>query len=110
MKGALIAIRAILAIDFLRVGLSFWPRFEGTASRSGLADRLFDGWTLGGFRCDFVWLAISTFGALIAAIYLGLASRQNPKLKTDAYLCIAWVSAFIVWLIRLFASGLIDFG
>jgi hypothetical protein len=59
VSAGVLAIRTILVIDFVRFGWSFWPRFEGTASRVGLVDEVFR-WRLGGFRCDFVWVVVST--------------------------------------------------
>jgi hypothetical protein len=99
----------VILVNFVRFGLSFWPRFEGTSSKVGLADEVFR-WGIGGYRCDFVWLAVSTVGVLIAGIYFKQRSEPYPKLQGDTYLCIAWLVAFLVWLVKVFAAGLVDFG
>ena len=107
---AILMLRAAIAINFIRFALSFSPRFEGTAASGGLADRIFGGYRLGGFRADGIWLVVSTCVIFLATFYFFLSSKSDPKAKTDTYLCIAWVVAFVIFVARAFLTGIIDFG
>jgi hypothetical protein len=110
VKATQVAVRTILVIDFVLFGLSFWPRFEGSPPRQGFAEQLFGNLTLGGFRCDFVWLVLSTLVVLIAAVFFKVKSRKNSGLENDAYFCIAWVVAFVVYLVKAVVTGELYFG
>jgi hypothetical protein len=103
-------LRAVIAINFLRFALSFSPWFEGTAARVGFADRLFGAIRVGNFRIDGVWLVASTCVVFLAMFYFFLESKSDPEARTDAYLCLAWVVAFAIFVARAFLTGVIDFG
>ena len=101
--------RAVIAINFARFMLSFSPRFEGTEASPGVADKIF-ALRLEGFRIDGVWLVISTGLGFLTMFYFLMDSKENNKAKTDAYLCIAWMVAFVIFVARAFLTGIIDFG
>ena len=103
-------IRAAIALNFVRFALSFSSSFEGSATGGGLADRIFASHRLGGFRIDAVWLFASTCVIFFAALYFLLNVKSDPTAKTDVYLCIAWVVAFVIFVARSFLTGTIDFG
>lgn len=103
------ALRLVILMNFVRFGLSFLPWFEGTSQDSGLADRIFrTQWY--GFRADFVWLTISTMFIVVALFYFLPKRREGDGVQMNVYLCIAWVLAFVVYLGKVLATGILDFG
>ena len=101
-------LRGLLAINFIRFGLSFLPRFEGTELKPGLADRMFGGLRLFGFRSDLVFMVCST--VLIGVLGIGLLTARDRESRIDRLLCAAWIIAFVVYLVRSLFNGLLDFG
>lgn len=102
-------IRSVIVVNFARFALSFSSRFEGSAGTVGLADRLFQmRWA--GFRIDLIWLVISTILIFLAMFYFFLSWKDDSRAKIDALACLAWVFAFIIFIVRAFLTGVIDFG
>jgi hypothetical protein len=103
--------RFVVAIDLVLVVLSFLPGFEGSAGRIGVADKLFGRFGLGGFRIDFVWLATSTaLLVLLLILHARTTSLHFLDRRLDRVLAVMVVVGFIVYMIRIFAAGLVDFG
>ncbi len=75
-----------------------------------MADRIFASHRVGGFRIDAVWLLASTCVIFLAGLYFLFNVKSNPTAKTNVYLCLAWVIAFIIFVARSFLTGTIDFG
>jgi len=103
-------LRCIIALNFFRFALSFWPRFEGTDKNVGIVDQLFSACRLGGFRIDFLWLIGSTLVVLFFILVFAIRARKDPSAKFDLILCIAWVASFAIYMVKLALSGLLDFG
>ncbi len=103
-------VRVAIALNFVRFALSFSPAFEGTTTSMGIADRIFASHRVGGFRLDAVWLFASSCVILFAALYFLFNVKSDPTAKTDLFLCIAWVIAFVIFVVRSFLTGTIDFG
>ena len=106
---ARLLLRSLITINFIRFALSFSSRFEGTANRVGMSDTIFR-WQLGGFRADFVWLVLSTMVIILALLYVRGDRRRNHGARLDVFLCAAWLVAFVIYVARMFAAGLVDFG
>ena len=102
--------RFVVALNFLRFALSFWPHFEGTAARPGLADSLFGIYRSDGFRLDFSWLILSTFAVFAAIFYFFGEAKHDRRAKIDALFCIAWVLAFVIYVGKALITGVLDFG
>lgn len=100
-------LRSVIAIDFVRFALSFSSRFEGT-DNVGIADGIFS--RLGGFRVDFLRLVVSTVVIFFALLYFLVIRRKSPEVKIDTIFCAVWLVAFLIYMIRVTAAGLLDFG
>lgn len=101
-------LRVVIAINFVRFGLSFFPQFEGTAQRVGAIDRLVGGYTVFGFfRPDFAWLVASTAGIFATAVYLAKSSKNSPHRRLDLLLCQAWIAAFAIYVIKSLLTGVL---
>ena len=111
-SGRLVAwlFRGVITLNFLRLGLSFWPWFEGTAGSVGECDRLFGDLRWGGFRIDFLWLTASTLVIFVAIFPFCSLSKLDRRARLDAFLCGAWTVGYVVYLGRALATGLLDFG
>jgi hypothetical protein len=109
-RPAVWVLRIVIGLNCLRFALSFLPWFEGTDKSAGFADRLFNPHHTDGFRIDFLWLLFST----VVIFFLAFAFIDNFKKDRDArinfYLCVAEVAVFLLYILKLFFSGLIDFG
>jgi NADH:ubiquinone oxidoreductase subunit H len=109
-RWGIMLIRAVIALNFLRFGLSFSPWFEGTVDSVGESDRLFGGYRLGGFRIDFVWLVASTLVIFSATFYFLMVSKRDHRARVDAFLCAGWTVAFVVYIARVLLTGILYFG
>jgi hypothetical protein len=102
--------RGVVALNFLRFALSFSTWFEGSAEAPGFADRLFNPFHGNGFRWDFVWLIFSS-GAIFFALFYFLAQiKRDRGAKLNAALCVVWLAAFFIYVLRILHSGLLDLG
>ncbi len=72
-----VLLRSIIAIDFSRFALAFWPRFEGSDGAVGIADKIFNPNHTYGFRVDFLWLIFSTISVACAFLYYLPDFRKN---------------------------------
>ena len=102
--------RAVIALNFIRFALSFWPRFEGTAHSIGIADYIFpyNSWTI--FRLDFDWLLGSSAIIFVSIFYFIVVWKSDPEAKANLLLSCAWLVAFCIYVARIFTTGLVDFG
>jgi len=107
--GLRIALRFVLVLNFALFALSFVPKFEGTASALGLADKLFMP-AAGGFRYDFLWLIVSTALIGIAFVFLVTDRDRRSETVTDAAFSLLWVLAFVIFVARALLTGVLDFG
>jgi hypothetical protein len=105
-----IVLRAVIALNFVRFTLSFLPWFEGTANSVGFADQLFNPRHANGFRSDFLWLIFSTIAIFFSMISFIPGFRRDAKARTNVYLCVAWIAAFLIYIYRILVTGLLDFG
>jgi len=102
-------LRIVLAFNFVRFALSFVPRFEGTAEAPGLADRIFR-FSVAGFRIDFVWLIVSTVLIAVALVVLLTDRETRSETVNDSVFSLFWIMAFLVYIFRALATGVLDFG
>lgn len=102
--------RGIVAINFTRFALLFSPRFEGSESHAGEADRLFGAYRIGGFRADFAWLVATTLLIVLSLFYFRSNIRKERSTRFDTFLGGAWVAAFVIYIVRMLTTGLLDFG
>jgi hypothetical protein len=102
--------RAVIALNFLRFGLSFSRWFEGTPGSAGMCDRLLGGYRLGGFRVDFAWLIASTLIIFPATFYFLSVSNSDHRARVDVFLCAAWTIACVVYVMRGLLTGMLYFG
>jgi hypothetical protein len=103
-------LRIAIVLNFVRFALSFIPRFEGTAQRAGIIDRLLGSSTVFFFRADFAWLLGSTMVIFLATLYFVRASKKDSRARLDAVLCQMWIVAFVVYLIKLLLTGVLYLG
>jgi hypothetical protein len=99
--------RTVIALNFVRFALSFSTRFEGTPEGAGAADRLFGAYIIGVFRADFAWLIFSTAAIFGAVLYFAAKSRNYPTARIDLLLSLAWIVAFIIYIIRSLLTGVL---
>jgi hypothetical protein len=97
-------------LNFARFALSFVPKFEGTAARAGIADKLFGEYTVGGFRADFAWLFGSTIVLFAATFYFAKNSENDPQSRLDVLLGRTWIVAFVIYVIKSIFTGVLDPG
>ena len=102
--------RAAIALNFVRFALSFVPKFEGTAARAGIADKLFGAYTVGFFRADFAWLIGSTIVLFAATFYFAKDSENDPQARLDVLLGWTWIVAFVIYLIKSVFTGVLYSG
>jgi hypothetical protein len=100
----------IATFNLVLIALSLTRWFGGDASHPGAVDHLFGAIRFGGFRVDFVWMILSNLVALVALPFLFVLAHRNQKFKLSAYLCLAELIGFLVYLIHTFTSGVLDFG
>jgi hypothetical protein len=103
-------IRGVIAVNLIMVSLSWWPWFEGTATKPGEVDRLLSSVRLGGFRADFVWLMISTLFIFLAVFFFLKDARRSGSARITTALCVLEILAFCSFVYRALTSGLLDFG
>jgi hypothetical protein len=108
-KGDLL-IRILATINLLLAGLTWSSWFEGTPDRAGLADRIFGGLTLGGFRIDFAWFVLSSIFLFFAFFYFIVRARRSRAARVNAAFCLAAVLAFCLAVHRILIAGLLYFG
>lgn len=102
-------IRSVIVSNFVLFAFSFSPQFEGSAEKVGMADRIFT-MRWGGYRIDFAWLVISTLVIFLAMFYFFLGWKRSSKMKINAFFCLAWVIAFLIYLARALLTGVLYFG
>jgi hypothetical protein len=102
--------RGVIAADLILVALSWWPWFEGTATKPGEVDQLLSSVRLGGFRADFLWLMISTLFIFLAFFSFLKDARSSRSARITAALCVLEILAFCSFVYRILTSGLLDFG
>ena len=83
----------MVGINLLLVAFSWWPWFEGTATKVGAVDHLLGGLRLGGFRADVVWLVISTLLIFAAFFPFLIAARKSRSARINALLCVVEILA-----------------
>lgn len=105
-----LVLRVVIALNFVLIILSFFPWFEGTEQKPGVADEIFGRYRLGGFRADFVWLTVSTVVIFFCLRSILRISKTNTRMKLDLCLHIAWIVAFMVFVARALLSGILYFG
>jgi hypothetical protein len=105
-----IVLRAFIVLNFIRFALSFLPWFEGTENSAGIADQLFNPRHTSGFRSDFLWLLFSTLYVFFAMFAFVADFRREATARTNVYLGLAWVAAFLIYIYRALLSGVLDFG
>lgn len=89
------ALRSLLAVDLVLLVLTFIPAFSGIGQQPGLADRLWGGVRLGGWRADVVWMC----GSSLLIVASGLPRRTIPGLRrTTVVLCRLWLPCFAIYL------------
>jgi hypothetical protein len=102
--------RTVVGINLLLVAFSWWPWFEGTATKVGAVDHLLGGLRLGGFRADVVWLIISTLFIFAAFFPFLIAARKSRSARINALLCVVEILAFCSFIHRVLTTGVLDFG
>ena len=108
LRSYSLLLRFVLVLNYLRFALSFSKRFEGTADSPGLADQIF-AFHVGGFRVDIVWLLVSTIFVVIGLIGIWGDSKRRLYI-TDAGLCLLWMVALVIYVVKSALTGLLDFG
>ena len=103
-------LRGGVSVNLLLIALTWWPRFSGNERQVGLADQLFGQLRLGGFRIDFIWLLLSSAMLSFASFYFFKSTRKRRTALLNGMFCVAGVLAFIVYIHKILASGLLDFG
>ena len=102
-------LRTVLAVDFLFFGLSFVPWFQGTEDRPGAFDHVLGAIRILGFRIDFAFVLCSTFFIGIACMVI-LFSKGPRKDRADGFICMAWLVAFVIYIVNALKAGVLDFG
>ena len=105
-----IVLRTVIGLNFVRFGLSFLPWFEGTERGPGFADQLFNPRHSNGFRSDFIWLFFSTVFIFFAMFGFIPRFKQESKARINVYLCMLWLAAFLIYLLKSLFTGVLDFG
>ena len=99
--------RAAIALNFVLFAVSFFPGFESTAEREGIADKLFGAYIIGTFRMDFAWLIGSTMLIFPASFYFAKVSESNPRARLDALWGRAWTIAFLIDVFKSIFTGVL---
>src|SRR5436305_5794595 len=107
---AVMSLRIVLCLNFLRFGLSFNPKFEGTAESSGYADTFFNPHHTDGFRNDFLWLFFTTLLIVGALPWLYSRAEERRLGWIDFLLSATWIVAFVAYVMKILSSGLLWFG
>jgi len=105
-----VILRTVIGLNFARFALSFLPWFEGSANGPGVADRLFNPHHTYGFRSDFIWLFFSTIAISFAMIASVSSFKESHRSRVNFYLSLAWVAAYVIYVLRCLFTGVLDFG
>jgi hypothetical protein len=97
--------RVVCVVNLALIGLLLLPWFGGTSKKPGLADTLFGAIRLGGFRGDFVWLAVTSI--LVVTIP---AAIKSSSARITAGLCLVEMIAFAFLVFYSLISGTLYFG
>lgn len=102
MKALDRILRAVIAINFALLVLSFIPAFSGRQHQAGFADDLWGSYRLDGWRADVVWVCASTFFIMVAStpfiVVGGVRSTKDRRYHKTAILCLVWMACFLVYL------------
>jgi hypothetical protein len=105
-----IVLRTVICLNFVRFALSFLPWFEGTEHRVGFAQQLFNPQHTNGFRSDFLWLFFSTIFIFFAMFAFIPSFKQESKARINVYLCLGWLAAFVIYILKSLFTGMLYFG
>jgi len=103
-------LRGVILLNFLRLALSFVPWFEGTDKAPGFSDKIFNPNHTDGFRTDFIWLFFSTVAILFASLVFLSTFKEDRSSRINFFLCVAWVVAFVLYLVKIVVTGELYFG
>ncbi len=105
-----IVLRGVIALNLVRFALSFLPWFEGTKHGAGFADQLFNPRHTNGFRSDFLWLFFSTIFIFFVMFAFIPKFKRESKARINVYLCLGWLAAFLIYILKSLFTGFLDFG
>lgn len=95
------ALRTVVLLNLLLVALSWSTWFEGDERHSGVADLLFGGLRLGGFRADLVWIFLSSFLLTVPLLYFFERRKESKRASVNLAFCFLGILTFGIYLCRL---------
>jgi hypothetical protein len=110
LRTWIVIVRCVLTLNFLLFALSFSVWFEGNSKQVGMADRLFENYRFDGWRADFVWLILSTGFILLALMAFGISDKDFRSLRNTKWLCVAWIVACVIYVVKSVLTGQLWFG
>ena len=75
-----------------------------------MADRLFWDYRFGGFRADLVWLIVSTAFIFLALLGFATSTRDVRSVRINRWLCVAWILACFIYMVKIVVTGELYFG
>jgi hypothetical protein len=109
-SAASFVVRCVIALNFVLFSFSFTAWFQGTEKIPGMADRLFGSYRFGGFRADFVWIVVSTVFIFFALLAFATSTRDARSVRINRWLCVAWIVACLIYLLKAVLTAELYFG
>ena len=110
MHLAHLITRSVCVLNIVLIGSQLLPWFGGTSKKPGIADAIFGAIRFGGFRVDFVWLAVSSIIFSLIFVVTIPAAVRDSSVRITAGLCLVEILAFAFLVSYSLISGTLYFG